>query len=176
MIFVIGCGENNQQSENTGSVNKAGNRKDVKSADSRKLEILLTEKLNDFERTILKGGKSGAGGFTISTAEASYKRKGNQLVKIEIIDTGNLTSVSTMTLAGRTMANIKKENASGYEKTTEVEGFKAFEKYDRVSKTGILNVIVADRYLVNTESKNISIGQLKEFLKAVNLSKLKETK
>lgn len=158
------------------NVKKLGNSKAAEPVDFHKLEVLLSEKLGDYSRTQLKGDKSGAAGFLISTAEARYKGKNNQTIVIEIIDTGGIASASTMTLASRAMAEINRETATSHEKTTEIEGYKAFEKYDNPSRTGVLNVMVAERFLVNAEGKNISISQLKDVIKAINLSELNNLK
>jgi len=190
LLFTSGCTDNNQEKDGTDgskkpvgtiqaiaeNVKKLSNRKAAGPVDFHKLKTLLTEKLGNFSRTQLKGDKSGAAGFLISTAEATYKGQNNQIIKIEIIDTGGIASTSTMTLASRAIAEINKETATGHEKTTRLEGYKAFEKYDNASKTGVLNVMVAERFLVNAEGKNISISQLKDIIKAINLSKLNNLK
>lgn len=189
LLFACGCADNDQKKDADESNKPAGtmqalaeNVKKLGSPNSggpvnfHELEALLSEKLDDFNRIQLKGEKSGAAGFLISTAEARYKGKNNQTIKIEIIDTGGIASASTMTLASWAIAEIDKESASGYEKTTKFKGYKAFEKYDQVSKNSALNVMVAERFLVNAEGKNLSTDQLKSALRAINLSKLNNLK
>jgi hypothetical protein len=153
-----------------------GNREAVDPIDFRKLKEFLPEKTGGLDRTEATGEKSGAMGFTVSTAEGKYKGDDNTSIDIEIIDTGGIAGVSTMTLAAWSMAEIDKETTTGYEKTTKIEGFKAFEKYDNESKSGELNVLVGERYLINVEGDNVSIEQLRDCLKDIDLDKLKGLK
>ncbi|WAC11606.1 hypothetical protein [Dyadobacter pollutisoli] len=153
-----------------------GNREAVEPIDFRKLKELLPEKLGSLSRTEATGEKSGAMGFTVSTAEGKYSGGDGESIDIEIIDTGGIAGVSTMTLAAWSIAEIDKETATGYEKTTKLEGYKSFEKYDNQNKSGELNVLVADRYLVNVDGNNVSIDQLKDALKDIDLSKLGDLK
>ena len=81
-----------------------------------------------------------------------------------------------MALAGWSMAEIDKETTTGYEKTTKIEGYKAFEKYDNEGKSGELNVLVADRFVVNVQGDHITVDQLKGALKDLDLTKLGDLK
>jgi len=144
--------------------------------DFRKLKELLPEEIAGFKRTEASGEKTGAMGFTISTAESKYKGNGNSSVKLEIFDTGGVAGVATMSLAAWTMADIDKETENGYEKTTKLEGHKAFEKYDNINKSGELNVLVADRYVVNVNGNNVTVDKLKSILGDLDLEKLADLK
>lgn len=149
-----------------------GSREAVDPIDFRKLKELMPEKIAGMSRTEATGEKSGAMGFTVSTAQAKYKGDGDENLDIEIVDTGGIAGVSTMALAGWSMAEIDKETTSGYEKTTKIEGYKAFEKYDSNEKSGELNVLVADRFVVNVQGNHITVDQLKDALKDLDLTKL----
>ncbi|GGM75196.1 hypothetical protein GCM10010967_03460 [Dyadobacter beijingensis] len=153
-----------------------GDREAVDPVDFRKLKDLLPEKLAGMSRTEATGEKSGAMGFTVSTAQAKYQGSSDDRLNIEIVDTGGIAGVSTMALAAWSIAEIDKETTTGYERTTKIEGYKAFEKYNNESKSGEINVLVADRYVVNVEGDNVSVDQLKEALKGINLSDLGDLK
>ncbi|MCE6988456.1 hypothetical protein [Dyadobacter sp. CY323] len=149
-----------------------GNREAVDPVDFRKLKEILPEELSGLKRTESTGEKSGAMGFTVSTAEGKYRGNSDESIDVEIIDTGGIAGVSTMALAAWSMADIDKETTTGYEKTTKIDGYKAFEKYNNESKSGEINVLVGDRYLVNIEGNNVSIDQIKGILKEIDLSEL----
>ncbi|NIJ51279.1 hypothetical protein [Dyadobacter arcticus] len=153
-----------------------GNRETVDPIDFRKLKELLPEKAGGLARTEATGEKSGAMGFTVSTAEGKYKGDDGESIDIEIVDTGGIAGVSTMALAAWSMAEIDKETTTGYEKTTKIDGYKAFEKYDNESKSGEINVLVGDRYLVNIDGNDITVDQLKDVLKEIDLAKLSDLK
>lgn len=153
-----------------------GDREAVDPIDFRKLKDLLPETLAGMSRTEATGEKSGAMGFTVSTAQAKYKGGSDESLDIEIVDTGGIAGVSTMALAAWSIADIDKETASGYERTTTIDGHKAFEKYDNQDKSGEINVLVADRYVVNVQGDNVTVDQLKEALNGIDLNKLGELK
>jgi hypothetical protein len=144
--------------------------------DFRKLKELLPEKAAGLKRIEATGERSGAMGFTISRAEAKYGDDGQTAVHIEIFDTGGIAGVGTMALAAWTMADIDKETSTGYEKTTKLEGHKGYEKYDSQSKSGELNVLVADRFVVNINGNNLSVVKLKGILRDLDLDKLSDLK
>ncbi|MBE9465395.1 hypothetical protein ACFP1I_22850 [Dyadobacter subterraneus] len=148
------------------------NKEAVDPVDFRKLKELLPEKAEGLNRTEATGEKNGAMGFTISQAEARYSGDGDASAHVEIFDTGGVAGISTMALAAWSMADIDKETATGYEKTTKREGYKGYEKYDNQNKSGELNVLVADRFVVNVNGNNLSVDQLKSILGAIDLDKL----
>jgi hypothetical protein len=152
------------------------NKGTVNPVDFRKLKELLPEKAAGLKRIEATGEKSGAAGFTISRAEAKYGDDGETAAHIEIFDTGGIAGVGTMALAAWTMADIDKETSTGYEKTTTLEGYKGYEKYDSQSKSGELNVLVADRFVVNINGNNLSVKKLKSILTSLDLNKLSKLK
>ena len=184
-FYLSSCGkkeEEEKQEEPKGAVEalqqfadkakEMQNKEPVDPIDFRKLKELLPEEISGFKRTETSGEKSGAMGFTISTAEARYKGDDDASVKVEIFDTGGVAGVATMALASWTMADIDKETETGYEKTTKLQGHKAFEKYNSQDKSGELNVLVADRYVVNVNGNNVTAEQLKSILADLDLAKL----
>jgi hypothetical protein len=195
-MFMAGCGKNEEKKEEEQAkqaveeakspvdalqalADKAeamGDRETVDPVDFRKLKELLPETLAGLPRTEATGEKSGAMGFTVSAAEGRYKNEKGESLKIGIVDTGGLAGVSTMTLAAWSIAEIDKETTEGYEKTTKVEGYKAFEKYNNKTKAGELNVLVEERYIVDIEGDKLSMEQLKEVLKSLDLTKLASLK
>jgi hypothetical protein len=152
------------------------NKGTVDPVDFRKLKELLPEKAAGLKRIEATGEKSGAAGFTISRAEAKYGDDGETAAHIEIFDTGGIAGVGTMALATWAMADIDKETSTGYEKTTTLEGYKGYEKYDSQSKSGALNVLVADRFVVNINGNNLSVKKLKSILTSLDLNKLSKLK
>ena len=186
LFFLSGCNgkrEEYEKAEKTPNAAEALHQltdkaKDIKDkgtaepVDFRKLKTLFPEKVEGLSRTETSGEKNGAMGFTISRAQARYSGKGAASAHLEIFDTGGVAGVGTMALAAWAMADIDKETKEGYEKTTRLQGYKAFEKYDRPSKSGELNVLVADRFVINISGSNLSVQQLKSILKDLDPDKL----
>lgn len=189
-IFLMSCGGNKEDDEakdeaKTGvealqqladKAKDMGDKKAVDPVDFRDLKALLPETTADLKRTEATGEKTGAMGFTVSMAKGRYSGDGDASISIEIVDTGGIAGMATMAMAAWTMADIDKETTTGYEKTTKIEGFKAFEKYDNEGKDGEINVLVADRFVVNVHGNNVSVDQMKESLKDIDLGKLEDLK
>jgi hypothetical protein len=160
----------------TDKAKEMGDKKAVDPVDFRDLKALLPETTGGLKRTEATGEKTGAMGFTVSMAKGQYSGDADASISIEIVDTGGISGMATMAMAAWTMADIDKETTTGYEKTTKIEGFKAFEKYDNEGKDGEINVLVADRFVVNVHGNNVTVDQMKDSLKDVNLEKLEGLK
>lgn len=154
----------------------AAGQKTVDPVDFRELKALLPESTASLKRTEATGEKTGAMGFTVSVAKGQYNGDADESLSLEIVDTGGIAGMATMAMAAWTMADIDKETATGYEKTTKIDGHKAFEKYNNESKSGEINVLVADRYIVNVHGNNISVDKMKEALTDVDFDKLGDLK
>jgi hypothetical protein len=68
---------------------------------------------------------------------------------------------------------VDKESDDEYEKTTEYEGYKAYEKYNSKNQDGEISVMVANRYIVEVKGNGVSIDKVKATLKDIDLDKLK---
>ncbi|TDB64092.1 hypothetical protein [Arundinibacter roseus] len=143
----------------------------VDPVDFRSLKELLPENAGGMTRTEATGEKNGAMGFSISQAQGQYSNEESS-IEIELMDTGGIGGMGMMGLAAWTIAEVDKETATGYEKTTRIDGNKAFEKYDNERKNGELNIIVADRFVVNVKGRNVTMDQLKDTLGDIDLDKL----
>lgn len=138
--------------------------------DYQKLKDLLPDKVLGIKRTHLEGQKSGMSGFKIATASGTYE-EGEKQVEIAIVDAGG----SSLVLAGLAMwtnTEFERESDDGYERTTEIDGHKAFEQYDKNSRSGQVSVLVEDRFLVNIEGDNINENDLRKVLNEISLRRL----
>ena len=143
----------------------------VDPVDFRSLKELRPNEAAGLERTEATGEKNGAMGFSISQAQGKYE-KDDARIEVEIMDTGGVGGMAMMGMAAWSMAEVDKETKSGYEKTTRVNGMKAFEKYDNDTKDGEVNVIVADRFVVNVKGRNVTMDQIKDTLDDLELDQL----
>lgn len=143
--------------------------------DPKLLKSLLPEDADGLKRKEASSEKTSAMGFGVSTAKASYRDDNGQDINVNITDVAG-TGVALMGMAAWSMASIDKETDTGYEKTTEYQGHKAFEKYDTQSKNGEISVIVANRYIVQVEGSGVSIDKIKSVLSDIDLSKLADLK
>ena len=136
----------------------------------RKLQELLPNKAAGLPRTKESGETAGAFGMTFSQAEATFE-KNDKLIRFQIVDTGGLGVVINSAAAWSTVT-IDREDSNGYERTTTIEGYKAFERYDKVSRHSQLSILVGDRFLVTLEGQRVELNDLRDALDEVNLKKL----
>lgn len=149
------------------------NGEEVEAVDFRKLKELLPEKLAGMKRTKLEGEKTGMGSFKYSVAKANYEKDDARL-EVNIVDGAGFAGIVTG-MAAWSLIDVDKESDSGYERTTTIDGYKAFESYDSDRKEGQVSIIVEDRFIVNIEADRIqSDKDLRRALKDLNLRALKQ--
>ncbi len=148
-----------------------GDGKDVKLTDFREMKALLPSSIAGLDRTSIEGQKSGIGNLKASTAEAVYE-DGDAKIKVSIVDAGGLGMMMS-TMAGWAKVEVDNESDHGYERTTTIDGYKAFESYDSNDKSGSKAIIVEDRILFTIDGENVTEKQLKEALNAIRIPRLK---
>ena len=137
----------------------------------RELQEILPKKLNGIEQTSKSGQTNGAMGFKISQAEAKYQTDDGESIEIEIFDTGGL-KMGLMSMAAWASLEMDKEDDNGYERTSTVQGFKAFEKYNKRSQRSELSLLVKERFVIKATGKNMEMKALKAAVKDLPLKKL----
>ncbi|MBK7409225.1 MAG: hypothetical protein IPL49_06780 [Saprospirales bacterium] len=152
----------------------AGNNKSDKKevVDWRKLKDLLPNKIEGMPRTNESGETAGAMGFNISQAEGTYE-KDDRRINLHIVDTGGLSGLLNASAAWATIT-IDKEDRNGYERTTEIDGYKAFEKYNNNSKNAEINVLVGSRFIVTLEASGVEMKELRNAIDDIGLKKLEK--
>jgi hypothetical protein len=109
--------------------------------------------------------------FSFSQASVTY-RKGDAEIEQKIMDSGFnqlLFTPFTMFMA----AGYEKETQDGFERSVNVAGYPGWEKWDKDSKNGELNVVVNKRFLVQLEGHGVDdIQTLHTVLERTDLKKL----
>ncbi|WP_461042994.1 transposase [Spirosoma harenae] len=147
----------------------------VETVDFRKLKELLPEDVDGLKRKEATGEKNGAAGFVISTAEGKYSNEdGSESIELDIVDGGG--SAMMIGLAAWSMVEVDKETEHGYEKTTKMGDYKAFEKYDNDTKNGEIDVLVNKRFIISAKGHGVSMDKIKAALEDIDLDKLANLK
>ena len=143
--------------------------KPVEPVSFQALQTALPE-LSGWERSTPTGERMTAP-IAFSEAETHYTM-GETNVSVKIVD----SAFSQMLVAPWAMfltAGYERESSEGYEKSVNVGGNPGFERWNKDSKTGELNLVVAKRYLVTVEGDNISDTKvLHEFASKIDAGKL----
>lgn len=138
--------------------------------DAKLLKELLPTDADGLARKEASSEKTAVLGFGVSRAEGRYG-EGDESIRVEITDVAGV-GVALMGMAAWSMTSMDKETETGYEKTTEYEGHKAFEKYNSKSKDGDISVLIANRFIVNVSGNNVSMDKIKATLSDIDLDKL----
>jgi hypothetical protein len=109
--------------------------------------------------------------IAFSQVEAAYK-KGDAEVEMKIVDTGfaqMLIAPWSMFLA----SGYSRESGDGYEKSVSVGGNPGFEKWNKRSKRGELNIFAGKRFMVTIEGRDLADTKvLHEFASKVDFGKI----
>jgi hypothetical protein len=147
--------------------------KPVEPVSFQALQTALPE-LSGWERSTPTGERMTAP-IAFSEAETHYTT-GETNVSVKIVD----SAFSQMLVAPWAMfltAGYERESSEGYEKSVNVGGNPGFERWNKDSKTGELNLVVAKRYLVTVEGDNLNDTKvLHEFASKIDAGKLSSLK
>lgn len=154
------------------AVNKIKTDKDIKEpVNFRNLKELLPEELAGMSRTKHSGKTTGAMGFKISMAEASYKED-DQRLDVNIVDAGGV-GTALMGNAMWSKLEIDEESDDGFKRTIEIDGNKSYQECSNNNKRCQLAMMVADRFVLSLEGRNVDMDQLMKIAKGMDMSKLK---
>jgi hypothetical protein len=134
------------------------------------LQERLPDEVDGLPQTDSERQQSGAMGFSISTANATYNDD-DRRVEITITDAGG-TGMMAMAGAAWASVTIDKANSDGYERTVMIDGNKGFEK--ETNRNGRLQtelaVIANGRLLVKLEGRDVSMDVLRDALDALRVN------
>ncbi len=153
------------------NLKKKHNIQDKEPISFRDMKDLMPSSLGGMEQSDNSGQTSGVLGMKISTAKAIYE-EGNAKIEIKITDVAGIGKLAAK-VADWSNIDIDKESKDGYERTTKIDGYKAYEKYDARRKKGKIAMIIDERLIVDIEGRNITEDQLKDALDDISIRKLK---
>jgi len=144
--------------------------KEVEIINFRELKKSLPSRIDGMDRKSSEGQTTGFGGMKVSIAEAKYQDDDRRL-DLTITDTGGL-GAALMGMAFWSNLEMDKETEDGFERTTEIDGHKAYMKYDRRRNKSEIAVIYDDRFLAVAKGKGIDFDDLEEIVEDLDLDDL----
>ena len=105
----------------------------------------------------------------VATCNARYKSEDGKELKVEILDCAGEMGANMYSIRFFGLWNFEEENDNGYQKTIDLNGDKAIEKFNKNSNRYELTYFSNERFLVNLEGENIGIDVLKQAAKNLNL-------
>ncbi|CAN5615918.1 hypothetical protein BH09PLA1_BH09PLA1_31200 [soil metagenome] len=149
--------------------------KPTEPVDFRKLKEALPAELLSIKRTEASGEKNSMGGFKISQARGTYTQDADAenapRIEVTITDYSGTQGIAGA-MAAWAQNEIDRESDSGYERTTKVGDYPAYETYQNESKAGQFQVFVDGRFIIQVDTTNVPAEQLKKLGEELHLEKL----
>lgn len=101
------------------------------------LQERMPSSLDGMERSSSERSESGAMGFKISTASATYS-EGDRSIEITLTDVGGTGMMAAMGAAW-SMVDLDKADDNGFERTVTIDGNRGFEKESAMTVVGTAN-------------------------------------
>jgi hypothetical protein len=118
-----------------------------------------------------KGETTTAGGWQCSQAKVDFRSEdGKRHVEVGIFDYAHIPMLYvpfTMLLN----MNLARESTDGYEKSVKVDGYPAFEKWNRNGNSEIV-VLVGNQFIVKTDTRGLGEGSAKKIAEGLDLKGL----
>ena len=160
--------------ENRKALTEANQGKVIEAVPAATLKALLPAELPGMTRTDASAERTQMMGIDTSNAEGRYSAADNSgaNVEVKLTDTGNMSGSMRLGMSAWTMGQYSRETDTGYEKTTTISGYKGMEKYDTQNKEGSLQLLVADRFIVEVSGYGVTMETLKQAVDKIDLKKL----
>ena len=122
----------------------------------------------DFEGS--EGQTTGILGFKISTVEATYQED-ETAFEVTVVDVAGVGKL-VKSMAKWSEFEVDKETRNGYERTTEIDGHPALEKYDERREEGETSILVENRLIVTVKGEGVSEKQMRRAVEDINIREL----
>lgn len=143
---------------------------DVKIMNFRDIKAIFPDRLLGIDRSELNGSSTNIAGFQMSEADATYE-DGDRKIDIQVMDMSKM-GIAALSQATWAQMDIDRESDDGYERTLDIDGDKAYEKWEEDRERGSLFLFYKGRYMVNIDAEGISMNQLKTIYDAFDLGDL----
>jgi hypothetical protein len=140
------------------------------------LKAALPAALPGWERVEAGAEKQSALGMSTVMATGVYEG-GEKTIRMEITDLGGMGGLGALARMGAANSEVDNETRTGFERTTTYQGFKALESYDKMDKSGEIELFVGTRFSVTLNGSNLdSFDDLAAAIQAMDLKALSELK
>jgi hypothetical protein len=181
---AAGCGDAQPEQDNplaqlTAAANQmqkaaegfASKQKPVPPVAFRELIDFLPKKMAGMKADEPKGETTTAGSWQYSQAEVDFRTDdGKRSVEVGIFDYAHIPFLYIPFNMVLNM-NVSRESTEGYEKSVKVDGFPAFETWNRNGNSDIV-VLVGDRFIVKTDTRGMGEGSAKKIMENLDLKGL----
>ncbi|MGZ5384242.1 MAG: hypothetical protein ACXWH0_09695 [Acidimicrobiia bacterium] len=161
-----------QMEKMTQGMTASANRKPVPPISFKVLIDYLPEEVEGMKAGAPKGETTTMGEWQYSQAETRYRSEdGKQSAKVELFDYAHIPMLYAPFQMMINM-NMTKESTEGFERSTKVGGFPAYEKWRSDGEVSEVTVLVADRFVVTTNTRGLGEDSAKKIAESLDLKGL----
>lgn len=147
----------------------------VEALKPEQIKPFVPETLGGLPRTSYKVERNSMMGLQIANGTASYAdESGKHSLKLEITDMGGARGITM--LAGWAAVESESESDDGYERVYQQNSMRAHEQWNKSSRSGSYDLIVAERFLVKLQGEGLEMDAIKQAANALDLSGLAKLK
>ncbi|NBC85002.1 MAG: hypothetical protein GVY25_02270 [Bacteroidetes bacterium] len=155
----------------------AGGGTVVQAIDFRKLKPVLPGTLDGMQTGDVTGSRSSQMGMSTSKAEAVYRADGErrERITVTVTDMGSMSGLTSLSSRVSAWTESETESTTGYDRGTTIAGYdgrETFRSYETGGSTGRLQFLVADRFQVEVDGRNVPMDRLKAAGEAVDIDAL----
>ncbi len=149
----------------------AGDRKPVPPVAFRDLIGFLPKKVGGMKGEEPKGETTKAGNWQYSQAEIDFRSPDRKRsAEVGIFDYAHIPFLYVPFRMVLNM-NVARESTEGYERSVQIAGFPAYEKWHRDGSSEVV-VLVGERFVVKTGTTGVGEGSARRIAEAMNLKAL----
>ncbi len=149
----------------------ATNKKPVPPVAFRDLIGFLPKRMGSLKGEEPKGETTTAGNWQYSSAEVDfYSEDRKQHADVGIFDYAHIPFLYVPFTMMLNM-NVSTESTTGYERSIKVDGYPAFEKWNKDGNSEVV-VLVGERFIVKAETRGLGEGSAKKIVEDIDLKEL----
>jgi hypothetical protein len=147
------------------------NRKPVPPVAFRELIDFLPEEISGMKRDEPKGETTTAGSWQYSQAEVDFRTEdGKRSADVGVFDYAHIPFLYVPFNMILNM-NVSSESTEGYEKSVKIDGYPAFEKWNKNGNSELV-VLVGDRFIVKADTRGMGEGSARKIVEDLDLNGL----
>ena len=150
----------------------SADRKPVPPVSYKVLIDYLPQEVDGMKAEAPKGETGTMGEWKYSQAETRYRSEdGKKSAKVGLFDYAHIPMLYAPIQMMMNM-NMSKESTEGFERSTKVGDFPAFEKWSSAGEESEVTILVADRFVVTTTTRGLGEDSAKKIAERIDLKEL----
>ncbi len=135
----------------------------------------LPMQIDEMKKENPRGETATMGAWTFSQANADYSGPDDKSATVEIFDYAYI-GVMYAPIRMWMKMKINRESTEGYERTTEIAGYPAFEKFEHADQHAEATILVGERFIVTINTRQMPEDMPRQVAENMELQKLAKEK